>query len=96
MPIAQKSVSEIHARQARFAESCLRLMSNTDFNTFLDEIGNRLLDQRDLNEELKGEDRIIGTGESRALKKLLNDVDNSGLVLTRVRQAEFRRQRGTT
>ena len=92
MPDDHKLAEE--RRLQKVTESLGRLLSNGDFKVFVDDITEKLLNQRDENDELQGEALIRGQGASRAYRSILQTIDQSPALYTRLRVREGKRVQG--
>jgi len=92
--MAEDHELEKDRRLQRVTEALGRLLSNTDFQVFVDDTAERLLKQRDDNDELTGEALIRGQGASRTYRSILMSIDQSPAVWTRLRVREGNRVKG--
>jgi len=82
-------------RLNRSLEAIGRLLSNDDFQCFVDDyLVEGLFRKRDANDELTGEALVRGQGEARAYREIIQFVDKSPSTWVRIKTQEGIRLRG--
>lgn len=82
-------------RQQKITEALGRLLSNDDFNFFVDEVlVEGWLQQRDMMDNLEKEALVRAQGGARAYRSILKAVDTSPELYLKLRMREAERIRG--
>ena len=93
--MAEDPQIEKNRRRLRATEAIGRLLSNPDFQCFVDEILiEAWLAYRDENDLLRGEDAAVGRGAARAIRQILKDIDDAPGIYVKLRAMEGKRVRG--